>query len=254
MATGGDWKQLFRASGDGTIWEISYHLDQKVDPNYQHPEFFSSALCEASRNGQIEAIKLLLKRGADPFIREDLSGLLPIEIALSERRHEVVDLFLRYMDETATFSIIKRIYVDTNDVKLVEAIARTGHFVIWKAGTNHQNAELIRNRTNNNKLEVLSEEEELEFPMETKKHSHPVHFAVFDNRSTAINVAKHSGSFGPDTTIICARPISLLDRTPVVVRRNTLYCWPNFLSFEQPFHDAVLSLIFPDPPRSGFEF
>lgn len=91
-AIGGNWKDLLKASGEGDLALIRYHLNQGVDPNYQHPEYFTCPIFEAIRNGQKDAIQLLVEQGkADCSLLEDLTDQTPVEVALQEKQWDVIE-------------------------------------------------------------------------------------------------------------------------------------------------------------------
>ncbi|EJK46912.1 hypothetical protein THAOC_34400, partial [Thalassiosira oceanica] len=78
--TGGSWKDFWlNASqpGGGDIDLIAGHLRNGVDPNYQHPEMESTALCEAVRAGNVKVDQT------------------PLEIAMEMKHHAMVDMILR---------------------------------------------------------------------------------------------------------------------------------------------------------------
>ena len=60
MAAGGNWKEMFHAAEQGDVELVRYHLDMGVDPDYQHPEYMTSALLESIRKGKLEVVELLL--------------------------------------------------------------------------------------------------------------------------------------------------------------------------------------------------
>lgn len=71
MSSGGDWKALYRAAQDGDLNLVARWLDEGVDPNYQHPEFGTTPLIAATEQGQFEAVKLLVDRGARPDVASE---------------------------------------------------------------------------------------------------------------------------------------------------------------------------------------
>jgi hypothetical protein len=104
--TGGNWKEFWLAAsqpGGGDIPLMQYHLDHGgVDPNYQHPEMESTALCEAVTAGNSEVVKFLLnyksrktgKLVVDPTIPAAYENQTPLEIAMELRQHEMADAIL----------------------------------------------------------------------------------------------------------------------------------------------------------------
>lgn len=101
--TGGDWKELVRASTEGDLALIRYHLDTGIDPNFQHPEFMTTPLLEAVKLGQKDAVETLLghhrSNRADPTVAGDWEGTTPLEEAVNGKFHGVVDVLLRSLPE-----------------------------------------------------------------------------------------------------------------------------------------------------------
>ena len=97
---GGNWKDLVLSCAKGDLGSIRYHMENGVDPNYQHPEFFTAPIFEAIRYGQIEAVKLLLQYDVtELWLMEDSSDCIPIEVAMEEKQHEMVDILLNHMEK-----------------------------------------------------------------------------------------------------------------------------------------------------------
>ena len=92
----GNWKDLLKACEEGNEGLIRYYMDHGVDPNYQHPEFFTAPLFEAIRNGRRDAVRVLLTYHPQTNIRlvEDSSGLMPIQVAMQQQQHTIVDMLL----------------------------------------------------------------------------------------------------------------------------------------------------------------
>mmetsp|Transcript_39078 Transcript_39078/g.94519 ORF Transcript_39078/g.94519 Transcript_39078/m.94519 type:complete len:417 (-) Transcript_39078:132-1382(-) len=93
--SGGNWKDLLKASRVGDIPLIEYHLRNHVDPNYQHPEYFTSPVFECIRGGHVDALKVLIKKGGGSTTApEDATDKTPLEVAMDGRQHDIVDLLL----------------------------------------------------------------------------------------------------------------------------------------------------------------
>jgi hypothetical protein len=90
--SGGDWKQMFIAAGNGDVELVAFYLRSGIDPNYQHPEFLSTALIESAQNGHIEVVELLLQNGADPSIKSVYDGLTALETARQFKHSKVVEI------------------------------------------------------------------------------------------------------------------------------------------------------------------
>lgn len=99
--SGGDWKDMFKAAQDGNIDLVEYYLKTGIDPNYQHPEFMASMLIESIRFNHLNISKLLLEKGADPKIIEDMEGDTPLSVAQSKKNQAAIDLINSYILKTS---------------------------------------------------------------------------------------------------------------------------------------------------------
>lgn len=87
---GGDWKEMFEAAFKGDLELVKYHVKMGVDVNYQHPEFLTTALIEASQYGQAEVVAYLLENGADPDIKSVFGGDTAISVAKAFKKKNVI--------------------------------------------------------------------------------------------------------------------------------------------------------------------
>lgn len=94
--SGGDWKEMLQASQSGNIELLKYHIKMGIDPNYQHPEFFTAPLLESIRFGHLAIAKFLLENGADPNIKEVFDGSTPLSIAKLAKNKEAIQLLKEY--------------------------------------------------------------------------------------------------------------------------------------------------------------
>lgn len=99
--SGGDWKDMFKAVQEGNIGLVEYYLKIGIDPNYQHPEFMASPLIESIRFNQLNVTKLLLEKGADPKIIEDMEGDTPLSVAQTKKNQEAIDLINSYIKKNS---------------------------------------------------------------------------------------------------------------------------------------------------------
>merc|ERR1711933_141800 len=89
---GGNWKDLLKAAETGDNGKVRYHLARGVDPNFQHPEYFTAPVFEAIRNGHLQIVQILIEEGgANPSLIEELTNDTAIEIALSTGRYDILD-------------------------------------------------------------------------------------------------------------------------------------------------------------------
>ena len=79
--SGGDWKDMYTATLKGDLHLVRYHVQNGVDPNYQHPEILSTPLVAAIVNGHTDIALYLLEAKADPELRSFFDDLTPIEAA-----------------------------------------------------------------------------------------------------------------------------------------------------------------------------
>ncbi|KAL3911547.1 MAG: hypothetical protein SGILL_007239, partial [Bacillariaceae sp.] len=141
--SGGNWKDLLKATRQGDLPVMKIHLqNNKVDPNYQHPEYFTSPVFEAIRHGRLDAVKLLLEHGGSPTMIEDSTDQTPLEVAMAEQKHDIVDLLLTKLSNSATEKdavrpYLKRVAIQLDEVahlptiKLISAkILEQGHRVV----------------------------------------------------------------------------------------------------------------------------
>lgn len=93
----GDWKDMLAAVQEGKIDLVKYHIEQGVNPNYQHPEFLTTPLIESISFGQHEIAKYLLENGADPKLRAGFSTDTPLSIAKRTKDKELIRLIKSYI-------------------------------------------------------------------------------------------------------------------------------------------------------------
>lgn len=91
----GDWKDLYQAAVAGDFALVRYHVDEGVNPNYQHPEILCTPLVASLIHGHGEIAHYLLEHGADPHLRSELDDLTPLQAARKHGREEFVSLLRR---------------------------------------------------------------------------------------------------------------------------------------------------------------
>jgi len=181
MTTGGEWKELLRASADGDIPLVKYHLSHSTDPNWQHPEYFTAPIFEGIRNGQTEVVKILLEEGgADPSLVEEMTDCQPLEVAIEERQHEIVDLLLEKLSPEQASLFLKNILVTTtgnnknsviynNYTELIKELLKSGHrvTVLSEDGEDTKNEDvlplpdMLKKETGNKKLHWILDMQKL---------------------------------------------------------------------------------------------
>ena len=98
VSSHGNWQDLRSAAVDGDEEQIILHLRGGIDPNFQ--PVGTSPLFEAIRAGQINSVKVLIRNGADPRIKEVSTGMTAEEVALHEGQDEIaeyINMMIRYM-------------------------------------------------------------------------------------------------------------------------------------------------------------
>lgn len=91
--SGGDWKDMFYATERGDVETVRYHIRNGIDPNYQHPEFLTTALVEAVKNNQLAVVQYLLDHGAKPELKSEFEGIDGYEAARRLDDTEMLALF-----------------------------------------------------------------------------------------------------------------------------------------------------------------
>ena len=113
--SGGDWKEMLVAVQEGNTALVRYHLEQGVDPNYEHPELMTTALIECVNFNRYEIAKMLLDRGADPRQNAWMSSDNPLKVAKSQRKKEMVSLMQSYLPKKPFFQRLFKSLHDSKD-------------------------------------------------------------------------------------------------------------------------------------------
>mmetsp|Transcript_15633 Transcript_15633/g.43117 ORF Transcript_15633/g.43117 Transcript_15633/m.43117 type:complete len:311 (+) Transcript_15633:79-1011(+) len=94
----GNWKDLVAASKVGDVDKMRYYLQhESIDPTFQHPEYMTAPIFEAIRHSQGVAVRLLIDHDKENLsIVEAYSGMTPLESAMDEKKHDMVDILLSY--------------------------------------------------------------------------------------------------------------------------------------------------------------
>ena len=96
---GGDWKEMFYGCENNDIDLVRYHIRMGVDPNYQHPEFMTTALIECIRLGHLGIAEFLLDNGADPELKEVFGAHTPLSMAKWKKNREAIQLVNDYLQK-----------------------------------------------------------------------------------------------------------------------------------------------------------
>jgi hypothetical protein len=161
---GGAWKELLRAAGENNSSLVAFLLSHNIDPNFQHPEYFTSPLFEAIRAGHLTMCQQLVDAGASLTIPEDLTGSTPLELALEEKQHAIVDFLLERLTPDHIKGYIMTILVTSVpvlDTQLLQQLAFTGHNIwIDACGMDADEGELVVKElqlaTKNTKIQLVA--------------------------------------------------------------------------------------------------
>lgn len=93
----GNWKDMLYAIQNGNTEIVKYHIKNGVNPNYEHPEFFTTPLIESILNEEIEIAQYLLENGADPKLKSGFSNESPLRIATKKNNKELLKLIRSYI-------------------------------------------------------------------------------------------------------------------------------------------------------------
>jgi len=101
----GDWKDMLKASRNGDLDLVKYHIENGENPNYQHPELLTTPLIESIEYKNIEITRFLLENGADPHLKAGFSSDTPMIVAKRHKNKEAIKLLKPYYP-----SFLKRLF------------------------------------------------------------------------------------------------------------------------------------------------
>ena len=93
--SGGDWKEMYVAVTSGNFELLKYHIDNGIDPNYQHPEILCTPLVAAIIAGDKRMCEYLLAHGANPNLRSEFDNLTPLQAVKQFKRDDILPLLLQ---------------------------------------------------------------------------------------------------------------------------------------------------------------
>jgi len=96
----GDWKDLLKAVQEDDLTLVQYHINNGVNPNYQHPEFLTTPLIESIEYERLEIVRFLLENGADPELKAGFSADTPLKVAKRKKNKELIQLVRKYTKKT----------------------------------------------------------------------------------------------------------------------------------------------------------
>ena len=86
----GDWKEMYKAAGEGDLPLLQHHIRSGVNPNYQHPEILSTPLVHSILKGHTDIALFLLENGADPNLESYFDFLTPLKAAKKMKNKRVI--------------------------------------------------------------------------------------------------------------------------------------------------------------------
>lgn len=102
--SGGDWKEMYVAAADGNFELVKYHIENGVDPNYQHPEILSTPLVAGILNGHHDVVEFLLNHGADPELVSYFDQMNAIKAAQLSKDLRMKELLKAHLPKSSSYS------------------------------------------------------------------------------------------------------------------------------------------------------
>ncbi|KYG70327.1 hypothetical protein AZI85_14410 [Bdellovibrio bacteriovorus] len=87
----GDWKEMYSAASSGNMDLVRYHIENGVNPNYQHPEILATPLVAAICAGHTDIALYLIDNKADPNLKSFFDDMTAVEAALRYRNETVIE-------------------------------------------------------------------------------------------------------------------------------------------------------------------
>ncbi len=110
--SGGDWKEMYVAATDGNLELVRYHIENGVDPNYQHPEILSTPLVAAILNGHHDIVEFLLGNGADPTLVSYFDQMNAIKAAQQSKDLRMKEILKPYsMKAPSLFEKLRTLFI-----------------------------------------------------------------------------------------------------------------------------------------------
>lgn len=104
----GDWKEMYKAASEGNFALLKYHIENGVNPNYQHPEILSTPLVASIIAGHDEISVFLLEHGAKPDLLSEFDGLTAFQAAEKYKRQKILNLLQEKFPHSNKKSFWKR--------------------------------------------------------------------------------------------------------------------------------------------------
>lgn len=87
----GDWKEMYSAASSGNMDLVRYHIENGVNPNYQHPEILATPLVAAICAGHTDIALYLIDNKADPKLKSFFDDMTAVEAALKYQNKTVIE-------------------------------------------------------------------------------------------------------------------------------------------------------------------
>lgn len=105
---GGDWKEMLVAAQEGDLPLVKYHIENGINPNYQHPELLTTPLIESISFQQFEVVEYLLNNGADPELKAGFSLDSPLRVARQQKNKEILQLLRGHLRKRPSLLMLFR--------------------------------------------------------------------------------------------------------------------------------------------------
>ncbi len=134
-------EKLWAAARTGDLALIDKLLDEGVDVN-SATHYNSTALSFACDRGHLDAVKLLLKRGANPNTQDAFYKASPLDWAMMNGHYDVLTVLIAEGANGADRLLLDGI--SNRDAKLVDAVLRSGKASSSKLAEGLRQAELLK--------------------------------------------------------------------------------------------------------------
>lgn len=84
---------MYKASLEGDLELVKFHLREGVDPNYQHPEILSLPIVAAIQAGHTEVVKAFLEAGAKTRLISVFDNMTALQAAQQCNNTAIKNLF-----------------------------------------------------------------------------------------------------------------------------------------------------------------
>eukprot|EP00538_Stauroneis_constricta_P001145 CAMPEP_0119546344 /NCGR_PEP_ID=MMETSP1352-20130426/808_1 /TAXON_ID=265584 /ORGANISM="Stauroneis constricta, Strain CCMP1120" /LENGTH=298 /DNA_ID=CAMNT_0007591039 /DNA_START=165 /DNA_END=1061 /DNA_ORIENTATION=+ len=249
---GSNWKDLLKATREDNAALVKTHLGDGVDVNFQHPEYLTCPIFEAIRGGHLHLVRLLVEEGnASISTAEELTDCVPLEVAVQEKQHGIVDYLLQRLSELGTpddGKIVKKVLIDqgassSSDEVLLRYFIGLGHeiVVVVSGQKTHERVKMliddIQEESNNTKVTILDRNDAIGMTEQTRN----VHYWIMRDPSSSSSIER-SGmvSMRKDMTSL-QRAIVLTEAARTKDASQIIQGMPNTVCMIDPTSDSLSS-------------